>query len=33
MRERIFSTPSGDIHYWLSDVRADRPALVFLPGS
>lgn len=32
MRERIFSTPSGDIHYWLSDVRADRPALVFLPG-
>ncbi len=32
MREKIFSTELGDIHYWINDFTAGRPALIFLPG-
>ena len=33
MIERIYTTPSGDIHYWVND-KAERkePQLIFLPG-
>jgi len=30
--EKVFPTPSGDIHYWTSLAGEDRPWLVFLPG-
>lgn len=33
MKERIFATACGDIHYWInSDFRPDTATLVFLPG-
>lgn len=32
MQEKIFSTPLGDIHYWINTRDSARPFLVFLPG-
>lgn len=33
MTEKIYSTPNGDIHYWVGGNSAeDAPTLVFLPG-
>jgi pimeloyl-ACP methyl ester carboxylesterase len=32
MTERIYSTPSGSIHYWVSMITDTAPTLVFLPG-
>ena len=33
MIERVYSTPCGDIHYWVNDAGTQkRPQLVFLPG-
>ena len=33
MNERVFSTPCGDIHYWISaDAGRPGPTLAFLPG-
>ena len=32
MSECIYSTPSGDIHYWKNRIRKDRQTLVLLPG-
>lgn len=32
MEEKIWSTPSGDIHYWIRPGDTGNPWLVFLPG-
>lgn len=32
MREERYETPRGAIHYWVSALSGDGPALVFLPG-
>ena len=32
MREKIFETSSGTIHYWVNEVVPGRKSLVFLPG-
>ena len=33
MKEQIYKTPSGDIHYWVNGVSEHQePQLVFLPG-
>ncbi len=32
MKEKIFQTPMGPIHYWRTEPRPERPCLVFLPG-
>ena len=32
MRERMFETPLGRIHYWANEILTDRRTLVFLPG-
>ena len=32
MKERIYETPCGAIHYWIGDTDDARPSLVFLPG-
>ena len=32
MLERVYQTPRGAIHYWVSALPGDGPALVFLPG-
>ena len=33
MREKVYETPCGPIHYWINDVSASSgPQLVFLPG-
>ena len=32
MRERIFETKSGCIHYWVNEIKPGRPTLVMLPG-
>jgi len=32
LAERMFSTPNGVIHYWISTVPGERTWLVFLPG-
>ena len=33
MRERVYDTPRGAIHYWIGgEARGSEPALVFLPG-
>lgn len=32
LSERVFKTPGGDIHYWVSSQRRDAPNIVFLPG-
>lgn len=32
MREKVYRTPKGDIHYWVSAVPGDGPTLVLLPG-
>ncbi len=32
MTEKTFKTASGNIHYWMSDIRPDRKTLIFLPG-
>ena len=32
MTEKMYATPSGEIHYWVSPGQKDRPWLVFLPG-
>lgn len=32
MIEKTYGTKSGTIHYWTNEIKADDPALVFLPG-
>lgn len=32
MTEKIYTTPSGQIHYWAEDYNKDSLTLVFLPG-
>ena len=32
MKECIYETASGRIHYWINDIRPDRKTLVMLPG-
>ncbi len=32
MRERVYETPRGAIHYWVSAMPGGGPALVLLPG-
>ena len=32
MRERVYETAMGSIHYWMDVVNADEATLVFLPG-
>ena len=32
MKEKIFKTASGTIHYWTNDIFPNRKALIFLPG-
>ena len=32
VKEKIYSTHLGDIHYWINDIDKDRVTLVFLPG-
>ena len=32
MRERVYETPRGPIHYWIDALPGNGPALVFLPG-
>lgn len=32
MIEKIYKTPSGDIHYWINIIDRDIVTLVFLPG-
>ena len=32
MKEKIFETASGTIHYWTNDIRESRITLGFLPG-
>lgn len=32
MIEKTYSTPNGNIHYWISQLRSQKPWLVFLPG-
>lgn len=32
MQEKKFTTPLGDIHYWVNPQKKDSPCLVFLPG-
>ena len=30
--EKVYATPSGDIHYWITAGEPEKPWLVFLPG-
>ncbi len=32
MKEKIYTTPKGDIHYWINDFIPNRKTLIFLPG-
>ncbi len=32
MKEKVFETPCGSIHYWANHICANRQSLVFLPG-
>ena len=32
MKEKVYKTNSGDIHYWTNKIRPDRTSLVMLPG-
>lgn len=32
MHEKIYSTPFGDIHYWINNFNVNRRTLVLLPG-
>lgn len=32
MIEKTYATPSGTIHYWMSNPQPGKPTLVFLPG-
>ncbi len=32
MKERIFETRSGSIHYWINEIKPERRTLVLLPG-
>ena len=32
MIEKIYTTSSGSIHYWINQIDEYRPTLVFLPG-
>lgn len=32
MKEKIYDTPSGNIHYWINFLNFDTVTLVFLPG-
>lgn len=32
MREKVYDTPRGPIHYWVSVLPGDGPTLVLLPG-
>ena len=32
MRERVYETAMGSIHYWMDVVNADEVTLVSLPG-
>lgn len=32
MKEKIFTTNCGDIHYWTNEIKANRKTLIFLPG-
>lgn len=32
MKECVYETASGSIHYWINDIRPDRKTLVMLPG-
>lgn len=32
MIEKIYTTKSGSIHYWVNRIKADEPTLIFLPG-
>ena len=32
MIEKIYTTSSGSIHYWINQIDENRPTLVFLPG-
>lgn len=32
MKECVYETASGRIHYWINDIRPDRKTLVMLPG-
>ena len=31
MKEKLFATPCGSIHYWTNEIQSE-PALIFLPG-
>ncbi len=32
MIEKIYTTSSGSLHYWINQIDENRPTLVFLPG-
>ena len=32
MIEKLYTTSSGSIHYWINQIDENRPTLVFLPG-
>ena len=32
MKENIYKTPLGDIHYWINVIDQEKTTLVFLPG-
>lgn len=32
MKEKLFETSCGTIHYWVNEISSDRKTLVFLPG-
>ena len=32
MKENIYKTPLGDIHYWIKVIDQEKTTLVFLPG-
>ena len=31
-QEKVYHTPSGNIHYWVTPGQPNSPWLVFLPG-
>ena len=32
MEEKVYSTPFGNIHYWINIIDKNKVTLVFLPG-
>lgn len=32
MKEKLYRTQNGDIHYWINDFDNNKPSLIFLPG-